>query len=438
MKRETPNVTVPIGIAGGAGRQFTLAWDSHQVVNGHFALVGGTGSGKTYQLTRFVDGLAGGGVRIHLIDVHGDIHPTMPTSSVLFSESTEFGLNPLAVSPDPHHGGVRKRANAFIALLMRQMTLGEKQKSALYRLLVDLYKSYGFYVSEPSTWSLSHDPRAWARSRKRQPTLSDLTRHVEQRLKTMKFGMTGQAVQAFEDVAKLQKQMHRLRIKKARGEDVEAQLQAKREKAVEAFENGLLRLETGDELEDLIAWDSADAIKGLYDRLTSLEASGIFRGRAPSFDPSCPVWRYDISPLSRAEQQFFVQCLAEQIFYEAKERGEAQGPDTALIIDEAVNHVDDDDDHIVNVMIREVRKFGVMIGLAAQEMGSFPKAVLSGTATKIILGVDSTEQKALERKLGLTEGKLRYLKPQHTALVQVQRRGKMQGGDGYTEVSVIG
>lgn len=80
MKRETPNVTVPIGIAGGAGRQFTLAWDSHQVVNGHFALVGGTGSGKTYQLTRFVDGLAGGGVRIHLIDVHGDIHPTMPTS----------------------------------------------------------------------------------------------------------------------------------------------------------------------------------------------------------------------------------------------------------------------------------------------------------------------------------------------------------------------
>lgn len=437
-RRSSPRVAIPLGTGRlSGGSEYKLFWNSHETVNGHTLLVGGTGAGKTYQLTRFATALGLGGIRTLVVDVHGDIHPDCPTSTVLFSESTEFGLNPLAVSPDPHHGGVRKRANSFIALLARQMALGDKQKSALYRLLVDLYRSYGFEVDKPDTWSLDVDPRPWAKSRKRHPTLRDLTRHVENKLKAMRWGLSGQALVQFQEVQKLQRKLLALRVQDRQGHDVLDKLEKAKAAAVDAYAEALDKMERGDELDELLGWETPDAIKGLWDRLCSLEASGIFRGRAPAFDPGCPVWRYDISPLSRAEQQFFVQCLAEQQFYDAKERGEAEGPDLALIIDEAVNHVDDDDDHIVNVLLREVRKFGVMVVLAAQELGTFPKPVLSSTATKLLLGIDATEQKAVERRLGLEDGKLRCINPQLTALVQVQRRGAKVPQQGYVDVNVI-
>jgi DNA helicase HerA-like ATPase len=150
------------------------------------------------------------------------------------------------------------------------------------------------------------------------------------------------------------------------------------------------------------------------------------------------VWRYDIAPLSRAESQFFVDCLLTKIFRHAKTRGEADGPDTVIVIDEASIFVDKDDDHIINILIREGRKFGVMIILAAQEVSVFPPAILSSAATKLILGVDDLYHKATEDRLGFERGKLKYLKPKKTAFVQCKRSVEDSLGQGFYEVEIMG
>jgi len=433
--RPAPRLIVPWGSAKTRDqRPFPMIWDSHAALNGHGIIIGGSGSGKTHQLRRFLTCLAGSNAIVHLIDPHGDIIPNAPHSSVRFGESTPYGLNPLEVSGDLDHGGPRKKANAFIGLLLRQMTLGDKQRAALFRLLIDLYARYGFEVEDPRTWSLDYDPRTWARVRKRHPGIIDLRKHVYEKLKAMKFGLSGAASQRFEEVAKLQAQLNRLRLKNARGDDVEQALVKAKAAAMEAYGEALEKLDTGKELDDLLAWDSTDAIKGLYDRIESLEQSGIFKGTAPNFDPGLNIRRYDLAPLTRTEQQIFVDCLLEQLFYDAKRRGEAQGPDTVIVIDEASIFLDDDDDHIINIIIREARKFGVSLWLAAQEMNRFPKPVVQSTATKIILGVDSTEQRSMERRLVLPDGMIGNIKPKISALVQIRNSGRTDMSNTYYDV----
>jgi hypothetical protein len=485
-----------------SGQSFDLVWDSEALLNGHTILVGGSGSGKTHQLRRIVTGLGQAGIRVHVIDVHGDVLPACATDSIRFSESTEFGLNPLEVSADPDFGGPRKRANAFISLMLRQATLGEKQKSALFRLLVDLYKRFGFELADPATWSLDYDPRpsrsnrearaddgysalpnldwfslsdtektelkrkyglkwnggtkVWqvatshpehdaavaqwgGGNRKRQPVLSDLQREVYHRLVSLKLTGGTSAARSLEEVMRLQRRARGLKVRYLKGDDVEGQLAKVKDELLDAMEKALDRLETGEELDELIAWDSADAIKGLYDRICNLQQTGIFRGSAPEFDARKPVWRYDISPLSREEAQFFVDCLCAQIFAAAKQRGEADGPDTAIVIDEAAAFLCKDDDHILTIIAREARKFGIMLVLATQELGSFSPAVIASTATKVILGVDEMYHRTTETKLGLETGKLKFIRPQETALVQLKNRGKGEGlSNRFWEVHLVG
>lgn len=493
--RPSPSAKIRFGsvtMRGGpkAGQSFPLSLDVKQALNGHFIAVGGSGAGKTHQLRSVARQLADAGIRVHIVDVHGDIIPDCPTHSIRFSESTEFGLNPLEVSADPDYGGPRKKANAFINLMLRQSTLGEKQKSALFRLLMDMYQRWGFLRDDPTTWGLDVDPRqqrqkpvvqpeegfralpgidwfskaederrqlkksfslkwygdgrvweipedhprlAEALERwggeigKRHPALSDLRKEIWNKLVALKLTGSGSAARKLEDVMRLQKRVRSLKMRNMRGDEVETQLGKAKNDFLASIQEALGHVETGDELEELIAWDSTDAIKGLYDRVESLERSGIFKGRAPEFDPGKMIWRYDISSLSREESQFFVDCLASQIFNDCKQRGESEGPDTAILIDEAPRFLDKDDDHILNVIARESRKFGLMLGLAAQEINTFPQAIISSSACKIVLGVDEMYHKLTEQKLGLDPGKLKFIRPQETALIQIKNKGKGEG-----------
>ena len=96
--------------------------DFSKLINGHILLVGKSGSGKTYTLRQLLDQIItqtkGKNFRAHIIDVHGDIEID-GASSVKFSESTDFGFNPLVINPDPDYGGVRKRIQSFISSLNR-------------------------------------------------------------------------------------------------------------------------------------------------------------------------------------------------------------------------------------------------------------------------------------------------------------------------------
>src|SRR3546814_9934988 len=79
-------------------------------------------------------------LRFHVFDVHGDIE-IEDASSVMFSEQTQYGMNPLRVNPDPHFGGVRKKVQGFISTMNRVSgALGTKQEACLRNILYDSYE----------------------------------------------------------------------------------------------------------------------------------------------------------------------------------------------------------------------------------------------------------------------------------------------------------
>ncbi|MGL6519275.1 DUF5710 domain-containing protein [Aeromonas caviae] len=151
---------IPFGLHAGAAskqQERQVAWDSREAINGHMLLLGMSGAGKTHQLRRMISSLLDTASpqatpRIHIFDIHGDIE--IPSAStVLFSEQSGYGLNPLVVDSDPHFGGVRKKIQGFISTLNKtSRQLGGKQEAVLRNLLTDVYEAHGFVLDDPTTW----------------------------------------------------------------------------------------------------------------------------------------------------------------------------------------------------------------------------------------------------------------------------------------------
>lgn len=511
-KRPTPRIRIPFGVHARFTDQ-AVVYDSRSAVNGHMLVAGPSGTGKSHQLNRIALTLAEQGSRVYIIDVHGDLGDLSDLApfreqpipdivhTITFGEQTRYGLPPLDLMDDPE-GGPRKRANAFVSLLERQGALGPKQRTALFRLLMDLYRRHGFYPDDPRTWSVSHDPRAnrsaapakiprpgmkalpsmdwynksdiekatikeeysvsfnpltkcfeiseqhpkaaeavarWgAQPGKRQPSLADLKRLLWERLVMMRTGQTAPAVRAFEKVMALAGKRARLRGRRIAASEaeeldkIESQIGKAQQEAIEAFTEGMEKVDSGQEFEELILWDSADAVKGLFDRVEALEASGIFKGEPPPFDDDVPIWRYNIKSLSDDEQQLFVDVLLERIYLEAKSRGEAEGPDMFVLLDESHKFVVDDGDHIINRMVKEARKFGLGLVLASQAFVHFSDDLLMSAGVKLVLGCPEMYREPMRRKLGLEmlefKGRkinpLALIRPKHTAMVSISTAGQ--------------
>lgn len=353
--RAAPHLRVPFGHR--LDDRMPVVWDSKQAINGHMLISGPSGTGKTFQLNRLIATLAQGGAsRIHVLNVHGDLCDGMPEDlvhTVHFSEQSPYGLQPLELLDDPDLGGVRRRALAFIALMARQGALGQRQRPALFRLLVEGYRRFGFYADVPTTWGLDHDPRDQPGASKRFPTLRDLKDSVWRRLVMMKMGQTQTATAALEKVVTLAKKRAQLRkrLKTAEGEEhdkIETALAKARSEASEAFTEGLEQIDAGTELEEFILWNNAEGVQSLFDRLEGLDNSGILRGIPPALPRGVTVHDYNIKALDVAEQQLFVDCLLKHLYVSAKQRGESDGRVEFIVIDEADVFTCDDPDHIIN------------------------------------------------------------------------------------------
>ncbi len=437
--RAAPHLQVPFGHRLGDG--VPVVWDSKQAINGHMLISGPSGTGKTFQLNRLIATLAQQGVsRIHVLNVHGDLCDGMPEDqvhTVRFSEQSPYGLQPLELLDDPDLGGVRRRALAFIALMARQGALGQRQRPALFRLLIEGYRRFGFYADVPTTWGLDHDPRDQPGAAKRFPTLRDLKDSVWRRLVMMKMGQTQTTTAALEKVVTLAKRRAQLRkrLKTAEGEEhdkIEAALAKARSEASEAFTEGVEQIDAGTELEEFILWNNADGVQSLFDRLEGLDNSGIFRGAAPVFPRGVTVHDYNIKALDVAEQQLFVDCLMERLYVGAKQRGESDGPVEFIIIDEADVFTCDDPDHIINKMVKETRKFGVGMVLAGQSFEHFTNDLLTSASVRLVLGCPEMFLEQTRRRLGLPLveqdkrkiNPLGTIRPRQTAFVGVTMAGE--------------
>jgi len=394
--------------------------DYRKTNNGHTAIIGGSGVGKTYQLNKLVNSVSSDApnVRMHVFDVHGDVK-TSQGSRVDFSASTPYGLNPLTIDPDPHYGGVHRRIAQFIKMINAGGKLGVKQEATLRKLLIDLYALNGFKANEPQTW----DIRLHTNKRHKVPTISDLLRFTEFHIRQLKTGTGSEAYHALKNVEKTVKSLNRKKkqanASTATDKDID-QLEAAKLKAKETYNSYIDTIQSGEELDDIIAFDNIDNLTSLLQRIQNLDAAGIFKDVPPPFNDNCPAWEYDIKALTTDEQRMFVEVSLNYIFQHAKAEPHTKYPRRFIILDEAHKYLSKDPDNIINVIVREGRKFGIALILISQELKDFPTTIITNTAVKIILGVDEYYHDQCSRKLNLARARLASIRPRNSALVQIK------------------
>lgn len=473
-----------------------VEWDSKRLTNPHMVMMGDTGSGKTVMLRKVCGALARTGsnsTRLHIFDRAGDI--SLPgASSVIFSQSTDYGINPLELNPDPHYGGVRRCVQAFISCMNRStqmQKLGHRQQAVLRNLLHDLFRANGFGLDDPSSWIASGgddtycvpgkedrlflevpfeekdaarrcglrwdaEERAWwcaideyegkvcrwpvKVSGVRYPTLLDAIRFTNSRLRAMFLGSSQEAVRALEAVQRAAKALTQKQRAAARaggavqdGEELSADLQGARAKAIAAYTAAVQAVRTGHELEDLLKYDSIETVKSVVDRLENVYAMGVCRSVSPPFDPAARIHHYSINALHDDAQKLLVDTKAESIFARALQRGPQQEVRDIIVLDEAKAFVTDEDDHILNRIAREGRKYGVMLLLASQGPAHFTDDLISAAGTKIVLGFDRNEWPKATRMLGMSHDALQWIVPWRRCVVMMKRAGELQSAPYYVE-----
>ena len=469
-----------------ASKKVPVIWDSVRAVNGHMLLMGMSGAGKTHQLRKIIremlaSALPNQPLRVRIFDVHGDID-IEGASTVKYSEQTEYGLNPLAINPDPDYGGIRKRIQSVIATINKtSRALGGKQEAVLRNILQDLYIQHGFKASDPATWAVDPaaqaepeimdgrlyldvpieekdeakqhgarwdgDKKCWwisadayiggitrwlpKRSGRRHPTMADALRFANKILKTAFLGSNQEAVSNLEaylrtarayqaKVIAATKKGERL----AEDEKLKADLEKGGQKAIDAYTAYVESIKTGREMDDLIKYDSVDVLKSVVDRLENLLGIGIFKNKLPPHDPRAMVWRDHIKALGKDEQKLFVLFSLEELFQAAVQRGETAYIRDVIIVDEASNFFDDADDNILNTIAKEARKFGVALICASQAPTHFTDDFVSSVGTKVVLGIDEMYWDSSTRKLRLDLEALKWIRLKERVLVQVKQGGE--------------
>lgn len=386
-----------------------IEWDTEKTINYHWLIVGTSGSGKTYQIRNIVKQLQNQGIkRIHIFDPHGDIFTDEQyTSSVKFSEVSPYGINPLRVNPDPYYGGVRRKINSLISMINRYSTkLDYKQEAALRYLLLELYTSRGYDFSNPQTWSSGDTP-----------DLFSLRDYIYDKLRGFFFGHMSEVTSLFDLLSS--KLFHLKRQLEVGGEEV-AKIKSELK---DLFSNYVDSMSKGDEVEQYIRYESKEVLKSIYDRIENLQALGIFKSLSPPFEVDKPIWHYDMSTLYVEEQGYLVELSLEQIFIKAAQGGVKDELDTLIIVDETQRFIDPNErDHIIAVISREARKFGVGLVLASQNCSNFTEDIILNSSTKMILGVDESYQSSLAKTFGLDENRIRFTQPRKVALIQIKTK----------------
>ncbi|MBB3267781.1 DNA helicase HerA-like ATPase [Azospirillum sp. OGB3] len=400
-------------------------WDSAKVMNSHFTVIGPSGSGKTTRLRRLMAGMAlvNPKIRFVVLDPHGDMGVT-GEDSFRFSTTSELGLNPLIVREDPDYGGVTRAIETFIKTISRtSRPLGSKQEHTLHNILLDLYAYLGFHADRPETWNYRFDDRHNPEMSKRHPTVKTLKWFMERKLTQVFLGTSSETVAALDDLSRKLRSMDRAIKKEIRGEETSVDVDKLKDKCRELFERFLEGMNDGQEVSALFRYGNKDVLQSCYERICNLERSGLFRADTYVFDPSAPIWRYDLSALSSDGQRMAVDFILDEIFSTA--RGEGQKPETEIFIllDETHKFITSEPDHIISVLAREARKFGLGLILSSQNLTDFPDEILAQMGTKFVLGVDPIFLDRAAKKLKVDTRRLERIQTHKSSIIAIKNKG---------------
>ncbi|CAJ6618431.1 Type IV secretory pathway, VirB4 components [Burkholderia pseudomallei] len=480
------------------GKKVPVMWDTKQVVNPHMIVAGISGMGKTYTLKKIISHVAatlapGQKMRVHVIDVHGDID--IPgASTVVFSEQSPYGLvNPLKVNPDPHFGGLRKQIQGFIATMNRVMRrLGNKQEACLRNLLTDLYITHGFKQDDPSTWMIDPAsarflsdgsnrlyidvPRAekdqakalgarweptlmcwWVQPDKyqggitrwppktlgrTQPSIRDALVLARRILSQSFLGADEEAITNLEIFQRASEQYQNSVLEAMRrgeklveDEALIATLDKKKHAAIDTFTQYVESIKTGREIETLMKYSSTDVLASVVDRLENLDAMGMFKTEPAPHDENVMVWRYVTNALLLDERRLAGLFKMEEIFLNAIQRGEQDDVVEIIIADEGHIYADDDPENIMNKIGLEARKFGLSLIVATQSPKHVPDGFMMSCGTKVILGLDESEWRSSATKFRVTEQALAWTKAREKMLVQTKQKGQSKNDWKWTAIA---
>ncbi|YAF99282.1 MAG: ATP-binding protein (plasmid) [Nodularia sp. CChRGM 3473] len=146
-------------------------WNPTNLPNGHVAIIGTSGSGKTQTLKAIALELPKLFPELHLIiiDYHGDQDLPNEICYALDMESPN-GINPLVIDLDTKGGGPALQAIAVAATLRKALTMGVNQEGLVIEILVGCYKRLGIIQEDPKTWTIE------------PPTFADLRDEMNSRI----------------------------------------------------------------------------------------------------------------------------------------------------------------------------------------------------------------------------------------------------------------
>ena len=425
------------------GQVFPVYYEPEKLINGHLMVCGMSGTGKSFQIMRFLTSAANAGIDLEIFDPHEELDRIPGAVAAKFSQATGYGYNPLILNMDPHSGGVNRQAD-FIVGLIKQVTaqFGSKQEAALRNLIIDVYMSRGIFANSPRSWERQVlteqrrreliENRQWSQMRDYYPTLSDLLDYAEKKVLTMLFGGDNKAMSSLENLCRQNSRLQNLKMRHSKGgmsgedkEKLEEQIRTSEGRCIDAYVEAVRNQPTR-EPKDLIKYDSKDVLISVVQRLQILASSGIFNANEPDFRGST-VKVYGIKSLSDEQQVLFVKLRLREIFERCKELGPTPtGTElrTVVFLDEAPRFFSEENDDIINVIARESRKFGLGLWCAAQEPTSFPQSFITNCGAKFLLGIDSSFWKGAISKMRITEDGLKYIKAKEVIAAKLQREGQ--------------
>lgn len=482
--------------------------DTARVVNPHVQICGVTGMGKTHRVKAMAESLVRSAaemrrpIRVHVFNPHGDIQMDW-SSTVKFSEATQYGYNPLEVNPDPDVGGPRRAIQKFLAAVKKHKVLGTKQEAVMRYLLEDLYHSRGYRLNDPRTWwpddpqlvrqkmadrkgriyldvtyeqrtrflellrefgkgrtiggfdDFDKDPEMKTRKSwwieeehydgeflmweprnlfKAAPTLDDLVRFAERKLKAMLCGTNSAAIALLGDVNRAARVFHRKSedlakrgqvMDDAEMEELGGQLAKAKERYLKATESYLDSIRNGRDLDDLIRYNSTDVLTSVYERLQNLRAIGVYNPIAPPFDPRMPIWDYHIKNLEIPVQRMFVDLVCARIFERAMQRGLSDDVTEVLLVDEGARYATQEEGNILDMISNEARKFGLALWICLQSPAQASDDMIKSVGTIVVVGLASADTNVAARKLGIEAEQLLKITPLKTALVQIKAKGAL-------------
>lgn len=422
----------------------------------------------------------------HIYDTHEDI-AIRDSSEFRISQATPYGINALKVSPDPHAGGVLNCIENFISVVEKVTgKLGNRQAPVLRNMLLDVYRQHGFDPERPDTWyvdestarlvsdgsddrlflEVPYDEREDAKKfgacfernginkwwipvnqyhggitrwppatvGRTYPTLADVLRYANRLVMASIIGADQEAVTKFEIFQRTVKKMRKASMDAFRDgrdrpdgkPDGDSALERAKADAFHSYEAYLAKVSSGMEIDFLFKYGNKETLASVLDRLTSLEASAIFKNEEPPFDPSKRVRRYMLKALRPDAQRMFVLFSLMNLFQQAVERGESDRIRDVAVVDETHKFVDESGDDILSRIAREARKFGLVI-IASNQDADLPKAFIGSIATKVIVGLDRIYYPHAIAKMGIEAEKLKIIKPHKVCAIQQTGNSETSG-----------